>query len=196
MNFRRLQRLAHGGLLLASALSLVVPSVAQEPAPADPPSIVQSEPKKQSGTLNQARFASQVTGLLDQLDKGNEQVRAEAEKKLLELGPAVLVHLPRFRSSDSGAFRDAVERIRDTMQSKAIGEYAEPATVSLNGKFSAADVLIEIMDQTDNNISVTSFPLNGSTSISIESRFGRPSILSWIRWGWRRPHRRPTDRSN
>jgi hypothetical protein len=124
----------------------------------DPPSIVQPEgtPKSEAGV--DVEFSVKVTALLDELQNGSEQERIEAEKSLLRLGPAVLSHLPRLRSSVEGDFRVALERIRDALQSKAIGEYAVASQITLQGKLPAIDVLLEIMDQSDNQLTMDTIP--------------------------------------
>ncbi len=131
---------------------------AQNDPLSDTPSIVKdsSEPKPENG-LDLQR-ASKVATLLEQLENGTEERREEAEKGLLALGPTILAHLPRLRSSTEGDFRDALDRIRDSIQSKAIGEYAEASKVSLKGKFPAGDVLLEIIDQTDNQLTIDQIP--------------------------------------
>ena len=148
----------------AALASVTTSLLAQPNAPLDPPSIVNADPKStaESGLnavsgLN-VELSIKVTALLNQLERGAEQEREEAEKNLVALGPAILAHLPRFRSSVVGDFRVALDRIRDSLQSKAIGEYAEASHVTLKGNLPASDVLLEIIDQTDNQFTIDQLP--------------------------------------
>ncbi len=124
----------------------------------DPPSIVKSGDQPTSGVGIDTEFSIKVTSLLDELQNGSESARIEAEKSLVALGPAILGHLPRLRSSVVGDFRVALDRIRDAMQSKAIDEYAQASQITLQGKLPAIDVLLEIMEQSDNTMTIDSIP--------------------------------------
>jgi len=124
----------------------------------DPPSIQQPVAITPSnGGLN-TELAAKVEILLEQLRSGTAEQQEQAEKSLLSLGPSILAHLPRLPSSVTGNFRNRLDYIRDSMQSKAIGEYAEPSKVTLQGKFPAGDVLLEIIDQTDNELTIEELP--------------------------------------
>lgn len=141
------------------AIGLVAkPLDAQQELPLDPPSIELSDVDAPGRPVLDLQLAQQVAPLIEQLDKGTPQEQAEAEEGLTKLGPAILAHLPRLPSSVTGTYRDALDRIRDSLQSKAIGEYAEPSTVTLKGKLPAGDVLLEIIEQTDNQLTIEQIP--------------------------------------
>lgn len=109
---------------------------------------------KPAKTKEEQEYETKAGQLIDLLENGTQQERDDSERLLLELGPAILSLLPQFPSSNKSAFRSAIDRIRDQMQSKAIGEYAKPSTITLNGTLPAADILLEIMDQTGNELTV------------------------------------------
>ncbi len=155
-----LQHSSYSLLLSASSIlgSLSSPAHAQQVPNLDPPSIVKEEAASKPENGADIEFSIRVTALLDELQNGSEQERADAEKSLLKLGPAVLGHLPRLRSSVDGDFRVALERIRDALQSKAIGDYAVASQITLQGKLPAIDVILEIMDQSDNPLTVETVP--------------------------------------
>lgn len=144
------------GLLSVSLFS-------QQAEPLDAPlaqaSSAESESKKYLDSRRVDQIgADQVGALLERIQSGSAPQREESERTLLQLGPAILAHLPRFTSSDTGVYRETLDRIRDSMQSKAIGEYSQPSTVTLKGKLSVGDVLLEIMEQTDNQLTIEQLP--------------------------------------
>ncbi len=122
--------------------------VAQGPLATDPPSI--------TAKLDLAE--ERVKTALSKLSDGTAEEKVAAEKELLEIGPRVLLHLPAPSSSATGDFRDRLIRIRDALQSQAINEYAQPSTITLSGNVSAADVLLELMDQSDNQLNIDQLP--------------------------------------
>jgi len=144
------------GFIVALLLSKAL--LAQPEKTLDPPSIIQSDIQPSSDVGVETELSIKVTALLDELKNGSERDRMEAEKSLVKLGPVILAHLPRLRSSVAGDFRVALDRIRDSMQSRAIGEYAEASQITLKGKLPAIDVLLEIMEQSDNQMTMDSIP--------------------------------------
>jgi hypothetical protein len=134
-------------ILLSVFFGLVV--CAQEPLPGDPPSIA-GKPVDP--------FAQSVTQQLEILKKGSPNEKKAAEKAIIELGPKCLAFLPRLPSSVGGEFRDALNRIRDTIQSQAINEYAQPSRINISGKLPAADIFLELMDQSDNDLQLRELP--------------------------------------
>jgi hypothetical protein len=142
--------------IVSISIVLTVPNAlqAQPTLNLDPPSIVNSVTPPKADERVDGEFSVKVTTLLDKLQNGSEPERSEAEKSLINLGPAVLAHLPHLRSSVKGDYRVALDRIRDSLQSKAIGEYAVASQITLQGKLPAIDVLLEIMDQSDNQLTM------------------------------------------
>jgi hypothetical protein len=120
---------------------------AAQPSP-DPPSIV-DEKNSLSATIASA---------LERLRNGTLDERQAAEKQILEAGTRALIFLPVVPSSESGEFREALIRIRDAIQSRAVDEYSRPSIITLKGAFSAADILLDIMDQSDNLITIEELP--------------------------------------
>ncbi len=136
-------------LSLLLSISFLLPLGAQEPLPGDPPSIAmkQADP-----------FAQLITAQLGKLKDGTAEEKTAAEKALIEAGPKALIYLPRLPSSIGGEFRDALNRIRDKIQAQAIGQYAQPSKINLSGKHSAADIFLELIDQSDNDLQLKEIP--------------------------------------
>ena len=114
--------------------------------------------KSSRSTVLDVKLSNEVSAWLAQLENGSTKEKEAAEQELLKMGPAILSHLPRFPSSVINDYRTTLDRIRDSMQFKAIGDYSLPSTVTLKGKMPASDVLLEIMEQTDNQLTIEKLP--------------------------------------
>jgi hypothetical protein len=142
-------RLSDLGLCFLLITSFCWIAQAQDPLPSDPPSIVNTSIDP---------FAQLITAQLSKLKDGTPDEKATAEKTLVETGPRALAYLPRLPSSIGGEFRDAMNRIRDKIQAQAIGQYAQPSRINLSGKLSAADIFLELIDQSDNDLQLKELP--------------------------------------
>lgn len=125
----------------------------QEAPPKDPPSLPSVAESSKGVVANK-----EVQALLADLENGDEQTRDRAEASLVKLGTIVLSQLPKFPASIQSQFRTRVDRIRDQLQSQAILEYANPSIVTLQGKLPLEEVLLELMDQTDNELQMENIP--------------------------------------
>ena len=96
--------------------------------------------------------------LFQQLIDGSAEQSANAERELLEIGPDVLTQTPILPTSAPLEQREAIDRVRSVLQSKVIEAFAKPSTVTLQGSFSGADALIEIMEQTGNTLVIDKAP--------------------------------------
>jgi hypothetical protein len=106
----------------------------------------------------QTRIENEVVSLVQELGAERRAERVRAEERLLELGPAVLPHLPPPDLIKDAAARDALRRIRGRLERQAAEESAEPSHVTLRGEFSLADLVRRIETQTGNTIGVQELP--------------------------------------
>ncbi len=100
----------------------------------------------------------EVRRLVGDLAGETRNQRAAAEKRLLELGPPVLPHLPAAELLPSNSVREAVRRIRLELERRQARESILPARVTLDGKHSLAETLAEITRQTGNIVDGRSLP--------------------------------------
>jgi hypothetical protein len=100
-----------------------------------------------------------MTALLLQLEQGSPEQRRLAEQALLEIGPPLLPWLPEFPETARGRYREAVERLRETLQNQGIDDFSKPSRVTIQGKLPAADVLLELMDQSGNRLAIDPLPM-------------------------------------
>ncbi len=101
--------------------------------------------------------ADEVTGevvgrLVQQLDSDRLSERAAAERKLQSLGPDVLTHLPAPGRIRSAAARDAVRRVRESLERTQAKQSVRPSRVTLNGTHSLREVVRQIATQTGNTV--------------------------------------------
>jgi len=94
-----------------------------------------------------------VRMLARNLDSPELARRDAAEKSLLELGPAVLDHLPRVTARTSPEMKVRLERIRVALQRRAANEAVQPSLVTLTAKQKPIEeVLAEIEKQSGNRL--------------------------------------------
>ncbi|MGA2256027.1 MAG: hypothetical protein ABSG53_15380, partial [Thermoguttaceae bacterium] len=95
---------------------------------------------------------TEVAKLVRNLDADTLKERTEAEKRLIELGPAVLDMLPAPESQPNETLAEAIRRIRKQLQETVAAKSVESSTVTLHGRFKVSKVLAEIQKQTGNTI--------------------------------------------
>ncbi len=91
--------------------------------------------------------------VLRQLESDKAAERDAAEKRLIEIGPAVVAFLPEVTSSTSGEMKIRLERIRKELQTSKIETFFEATLVTLSGKMPLSEALAAIAKQTGNAIS-------------------------------------------
>jgi hypothetical protein len=90
--------------------------------------------------------------IIQRLESGSKQDRAEAETDLVELGPAVLEHLPVITDATSEALRARLMRVRGELEKRAAKQQAIATRVTLEGEMKLSEALSEIHRQTGNRI--------------------------------------------
>jgi hypothetical protein len=96
--------------------------------------------------------------LVRDLGSGIRATRQTAEKRLLELGPAVLPHLPPAELLPTVSVRAAVDRIRQELERRQARDSTQAARVTLRGTAPLEDWLARITDQTHNLFDDRSLP--------------------------------------
>jgi hypothetical protein len=91
-----------------------------------------------------------VRGYVRKLEDRQRAVRDESEKRLTELGPAVLPLLPPIDSQTSGELKQRLERIREQLEKLQARSAAEGSHVTLKGKMSLVEALAALEKQTGN----------------------------------------------
>jgi hypothetical protein len=132
--------------ILATVLASAATAYRQAP-------ITAAEPAEKSPAVDQ-----EVRRLVGDLGGETRNERAAAEKRLLELGPTVLPHLPAAELLPSNSVREAVRRIRLELERRQARESILPARVTLAGQHSLAETLAEITRQTGNVVDGRSLP--------------------------------------
>ncbi len=108
-----------------------------------------------------AALKTEVLKLVHKLDADTEKERKDAERRLVELGPAALELLPPSESQPPDV--DLVlQRIRKQLQGAAAAKSIEASTVTLHGQLKTSKALAEIQRQTGNTI--TDLPRSAGTS--------------------------------
>lgn len=97
----------------------------------------------------------EVGQLLRDLDAASRATRQAAEKRLLELGPAVVSHLPPPELLPNAAVRDAVARVRIELERRQARASIEPSRVTLRGIRPLRDWIAELTRQSGNAIDVS-----------------------------------------
>jgi hypothetical protein len=93
-----------------------------------------------------------IRQLLSDLDADSRSKRQAAEKRLLELGPAVLPHFPPPELLPNAAVRDAVARIRTDLERRQAQSSVQPTRLTLRGTKSLQDWVLELSRQSGNTI--------------------------------------------
>jgi hypothetical protein len=101
----------------------------------------------------EAPLTDQVAALVRQLDERELAVRDEAEKKLFELGPAVLPLLPAVGEQTPAEVALRVTRVQQKLLEVQADASSRPTTVTLKGTdLPIAEVFAELSKQTGNEI--------------------------------------------
>jgi hypothetical protein len=107
----------------------------------------QANPKEQPKVS-----ADDVRKLLKELDGKSLKERDAAEKSLIEMGSAILGHLPEVDANTSGEMKVRLQRIRQQLQTVEIETYFEFSKVTLAGKMKLTEAIESITEQTGNKI--------------------------------------------
>jgi hypothetical protein len=105
-----------------------------------------------------ADLEPEVRRLLLELGSETRATRVAAEKRLLELGPAVLPHLPPPELLPTVSVREAVNRVRQELERRYAHDSTQAARVSLKGTAPLDDWLTAIVRQTRNHLESGSLP--------------------------------------
>lgn len=122
-----------------------------DPAANDPAA---NEPAANEPAANDAKAGAsledEVRQLVKDLGSDTRAQRAGAERRLRELGPKVLPHLPPSELLPSVSVRESVRRIRLDLERIAARESVLPSRVTLRGRLPVGAALGEISRQTGN----------------------------------------------
>ncbi len=108
----------------------------------------ESTPNKEETKVN----LLEVRKVMRQLESDKAAERDAAEKRLIEIGPAVVSFLPEVNSSTSGEMKIRLERIRKELQTTKIGNFFQASVVTLSGKMQLSEALSAISKQTGNKV--------------------------------------------
>ena len=95
---------------------------------------------------------AQVQSLVLKLNDDSAEVRAKAERQLTALGPEALDLLPSPDSQQDAAPREALVRVRKSLQDAQAQASVAVSTVTLHDRLKLSGFLAEIQKQTGNNI--------------------------------------------
>ncbi len=118
--------------------------------------------------LDAEKLAQQVKRLVQLLDSDKRIDRIRAEARLLRLGSAALRYLPDPEAKDAPALikrpavKQALQKIRRSLQERAAREFTVPSTVTLTGEFPLDELLPAISKQTGNQL------------VDFRGQFGQP----------------------
>ena len=96
----------------------------------------------------------EVRKVLRELDSDQLSQRDAAEKRLIEMGPAVVAFLPEISGNTSGEMKIRLQRIRDQLQKSNIQTFFEASQITLAGKMNVADAVAKIAKQSGNSITI------------------------------------------
>jgi hypothetical protein len=111
---------------------------------------------------------TRVRELIGQLGSDTRAARRQAERDLVSLGPAALPHLPAPELLPTVSVKQAVRRIRVTLEHQAAEQSVKSSTVTLGGDMTLAELIPQLAKQTGNTISLkklTARQLKGSLSV-------------------------------
>lgn len=112
----------------------------------------------------------QVRELIVLLESNTRADRTRAERDLLALGPAALQFLPAPELLPTISVKQAVRRIRVTLEHQAAEESVKASTVTLKGKMPLSELIGQLSRQTRNGISLTQL-----TTLQLK----RPLSVDW-----------------
>src|SRR5262249_8596555 len=107
---------------------------------------------------DQVQLEEEVRGLLKDLAGQTRAQRTAAEKRLRELGPRILPHLPPPELLPSASVRETVRLLRADLERVKARESVLPSRVTLRGRYPLAKALVEISRQTGNALDGHSLP--------------------------------------
>ncbi|MFM8286421.1 MAG: hypothetical protein ACKOGA_06805, partial [Planctomycetaceae bacterium] len=90
--------------------------------------------------------------LLKQLESPRRQVRDEAERELLELGPAVLPLLPDRRDLATESVRGVVARVKPLLEERAARGATRASKLEMKGQRTLREWCAEVLRQTGNRV--------------------------------------------
>ncbi|MFV0443931.1 MAG: hypothetical protein ACK5Q5_10200 [Planctomycetaceae bacterium] len=102
--------------------------------------------------LDASRKPEAIQAAVDQLASLSAAERNVAEQRLLEQGPAILARLPAESDVSDAAVKDALRRIRMTLEQRVNETAVHPSRVTLAGRRSLSDVVNEVQRQSGNRI--------------------------------------------
>lgn len=111
---------------------------------------------------------AEVRRVLRDLDSDALVDRDAAEKRLIEMGPAVLPYLPEISSTTSGEMKIRLQRIRQQLQKTNIETFFEASLITLSGKFKVADAVAEIARQSGNKITIENGQSASTTEVELQ----------------------------
>jgi hypothetical protein len=107
---------------------------------------------------NAAALPNEVRVQVARLNSARRNDRSAAERRLIELGPAVLPHLPAPDLLPSNSVRDAVNRIRAELERRQARESVAESRVTLSAKLPVEEALHELSRQSRNPIEIKGVP--------------------------------------
>lgn len=114
-----------------------------------------------------------VSSLVLRLDSNRTSEREEAERELLQMGPAVLEMLPPVRDTDSSEMRMRIERVRSTLESQDQASLLLPTQVELQGAMPGSEALRKMAASTGNSIPLDETP---GLDLTIDARFSKTTF--------------------
>ena len=114
-----------------------------------------------------------VDELIRLLDAPTLSERSQAERRILDLGPAALPMLPSPELIESVSARESVRRIRSQLERRAARESSRASVVTLTGDFPIDQLLQEIQKQTGNQISLENLQSDSKPKIMHVPPFGK-----------------------
>ncbi|MFM8218651.1 MAG: hypothetical protein ACKOJF_06985, partial [Planctomycetaceae bacterium] len=89
---------------------------------------------------------------MKRLESPRRQVRDEAERELLELGPAVLPLLPDRRDLATESVRGVVARVKPLLQERAARGATRASKLEMKGQRTLREWCAEVLRQTGNRV--------------------------------------------
>jgi hypothetical protein len=114
-------------------------------------------------TAADSALLREVQQLLRDLDADSRSKRQAAEKRLLDLGPAVLPHFPPPELLPNAAVRDAVARLRTDLERRHAQSSVQPTRLTLRGSDTKPlkEWLVELSRLSGNAIDSDAIPKTG-----------------------------------
>ena len=137
----RVARSTHDPSTVAISIFLLVVFVCSD---------ARAQPLDKSNTANRTR----IRELIEQLGSDTRAARRQAERDLVSLGPAVLPQLPAPELLPTVSVKQAVRRIRVTLEHQAAEQSVKASTVTLTGDMTLAELIPQLAKQTGNTISL------------------------------------------